>query len=91
MNWFWQKQTPPKAMEKASPPAMEPVREPAMEVVRRVEITVEEHWVSGVVPRPTASERQAPPDREQRIVRSLELPPGTEGDRGVTGGNHAGN
>jgi hypothetical protein len=70
MNWFWQKQTPPKAM------------------VRRVEITVEEHWVSGVVPSAAANDGQAPPDREQRIVRSPELPPGTEGNRGVTEGNH---
>jgi hypothetical protein len=45
---------------------------PGLELVRRVEITVEEHWVSGVVPSPAASERQAPPESPKETMQTIE-------------------
>jgi hypothetical protein len=70
MKFFLKRQSPPRATEKGL--------DQGPEMVRRVEITVEEEWVSGVVRRPTGSTSEAPPDGEQPIATYLELPPGTE-------------
>ena len=75
MNWFWQRRTRHKAIEKVPPPSME--------MIRRVEITVEEDWISGVVPRPAESSSEAPTMREHRIFPLPELPPSTEGNSRV--------
>lgn len=75
MKWFWQKRPTHKAIEGA------PAR--AMEMIRRVEITVEEDWIAGVVQRPGANNGGAPADDEQRIVPRPELPPSTEGNSRV--------
>jgi len=72
MTWFWQRRTPRKAVKRVPPPAME--------MIRRVEITVEEDWIAGVVQRPGAKSGGAPADGEQRIVPRPELPPPTEDD-----------
>jgi hypothetical protein len=54
-----------------------------MEMIRRVEITVEEDWISGVIPRPAKNPSEAAGDGERRIVPLHELPPSTEGDSRV--------
>ena len=70
MNFFQKRQSPPRATEKGL--------DQGPEMVRRVEITVEEEWVSGVVRRPSGSTGEAPTDGEQPIATYRELPPGTE-------------
>ena len=75
MNWFWQRRTRHKAIEKVPPPSME--------MIRRVEITVEEDWISGVIPRPAENPSEAAGDGEQRIDSRPKLPASTEGDSRV--------
>lgn len=75
MKWFWQKRPTHKAIEGA------PAR--AMEMIRRVEITVEEDWISGVAPRPAENFSEAPTMREHRISPLPELPQSTEGNSRV--------
>ena len=71
MRLFWQRLNRSKAIEKSSAPALE--------IVRRVEITVEEDWISGVVRVPSGNTSDPPPDGEQRIVSYSKLPPPAEG------------
>jgi hypothetical protein len=70
MRLFWQRLNRSKPVEEL------PV--PSQQIVRRVEITVEEDWVSGVVRRPSDSTCESPPDGEQPIATYLELSPGTK-------------
>jgi hypothetical protein len=54
-----------------------------MEMIRRVEITVEQDWISGVAPRPAENFSEAPTMREHRISPLPELPQSTEGNSRV--------